>query len=106
MHTRILYFISDPRGYQKKTQLGVPGVDLPQMLGMLGGLFGLNSVAVGWLLLFVAGIVFALAYAAWFVIHLPGPGWQRGFTYGIVPWLVMMAVVAPLLPVLSPAMDL
>ncbi|HLW49006.1 MAG TPA: DUF6789 family protein [bacterium] len=82
--------------------LGIAGIDLPQMLG---GVFGLKSIAVGWGLLFVAGIVFALAYAVWFVLRLPGPGWQRGFTYGIVPWLVMMAVVAPLLPVLDPAMD-
>ena len=81
---------------------GIAGLDLPEMLG---GFFGLNSVAMGWLLLFVAAIVFALVYAAWFVTHLPGQGWQRGLTYGIVPWLVMMAVVAPLLPVLNPAMD-
>lgn len=72
---------------------------------MLGGLFGLNSVAIGWVIIFVTGIVFALLYASWLVNHLPGPGWQRGLVYGIVPWLVMMVIVAPLLPVLNPTMD-
>jgi hypothetical protein len=41
--------------------------------GMPGGLFGLNSVAVGWLILFAAGMVFALPYAYWWLNRLPGP---------------------------------
>lgn len=82
--------------------LGVPKLDLAEMLG---GLFGVNSVAMGWVILFVAGIVFALLYAFWWVRHLPGPGWQRGLVYGIVPWFVMAVIVAPLLPVLNPTMD-
>jgi len=82
--------------------LEVPKLDLP---AMLGGLFGLNSVAVGWAILFVAGIVFAFLYAYWWLNRLPGPAWQRGLIYGIVPWLVMMVIVAPVLPVLSPTMD-
>jgi len=81
--------------------VGLPKMDLPEMLG---GLFGLNSVAMGWVILFVGGIVFALLYAYWFVNHLPGSEWQRGLIYGIVPWLVMMVIVAPLLPVLTPMM--
>jgi hypothetical protein len=82
--------------------LDVPKLDLP---AMLGGLFGLNSVAVGWAILFVAGIVFALLYACWWLTRLPGQAWQRGLIYGIVPWLVMMVIIAPLLPVLNPTMD-
>jgi hypothetical protein len=81
--------------------VGVPKMDLPEMLG---GLFGLSSLAMGWVIFFVAGVVFALLYAYWFVSHLPGLGWQRGLIYGIVPWLVMMVIVAPLLPVLNPMM--
>jgi hypothetical protein len=77
-------------------------LDLPEMLG---GLFALNSVAAGWVIFFAAGIVFALLYAYWWLPRLPGPGWQRGLLYGFVPWLVMLVIVAPLLPVLSPAMD-
>jgi ABC-type transport system substrate-binding protein len=72
---------------------------------MLGGLFGLNSAATGWAILFVAGMVFAFLYAYWWLNRLPGPAWQRGLIYGTVPWLVMMVIVAPLLPVLNPAMD-
>jgi hypothetical protein len=82
--------------------LEVPKLDLP---AMLGGLFGWNSIAMGWAILFVAGIVFAFFYAYWWLSRLPGPAVQRGLIYGIVPWLVMMVIVAPLLPVLSPTMD-
>lgn len=79
--------------------LGVPTMDLP---AMLGGMFGVNSVTMGWALFFVVGIVFALLYAYWGVYHLPGRGWQRGLVFGLLPWLVMMVIVAPLLPLLNP----
>ena len=55
--------------------LEVPMLDLSTMLG---GLFGLNSVAAGWAILFVAGMVFVFLYAFWWLNRLPGPGWQRG----------------------------
>ena len=82
--------------------LDISGLDVAQMVG---GVFGLNSAAAGWAFLFVAGILFALTYAGWFVIRLPGPAWQRGLIYAVIPWLVMAVVVAPLLPVLNPTMD-
>src|SRR5579862_2152400 len=81
--------------------VGLPEIDVP---GMLGGLYGWNSAALGWVLLFVTGIAFALLYAYRFVNRLPGAGWQRGLVFGILPWLVMMVIVAPLLPLLSPTM--
>lgn len=81
--------------------IGLPEIDMP---GMLGGLFGWNSAALGWVLLFVTGMVFALLYVYWFVSRLPGAGWQRGLVFGFLPWLVMMVIVAPLLPFLNPSM--
>lgn len=81
--------------------IGFPEMDVP---GMLGGLFGWNSAALGWVLLFAAGTFFALLYAYWFVNRLPGAAWQRGLVFGILPWLVMLVVVAPLLPLLTPTM--
>jgi hypothetical protein len=87
--------------------LAYPSLDISSLdvAQMLGGVFGLNNAAAGWAFLFVAGIFFALAYAGWFVDRLPGPAWQRGLMYAVIPWLVMAVVVAPLLPVLNPTMD-
>ena len=87
--------------------LAYPSLDISSLdvAQMLGGVFGLKSAAAGWTFLFVAGILFALAYAGWFVNRLPGPAWQRGLIYAVIPWLVMAVVVAPLLPVLNPTMD-
>jgi hypothetical protein len=51
--------------------VGFPEIDVP---GMLGGLFGWNSAALGWILLFVTGSAFALLYAYWFANRLPGAG--------------------------------
>lgn len=82
--------------------LGVERLNVPLMLS---GLLSADTEVPGWLVLFAAGLVFALAYAVWFVAWLPGPGWQRGLVYGIIPWLVMALVIAPLLPLLNPAMD-
>jgi hypothetical protein len=52
--------------------VAVPKMDLP---AMLGGLFALNSVAVGWAILFVAGIAFALLYTYdWLTREIPTIG--------------------------------
>lgn len=81
------------------------GVERLNVAVMLSGLLNVDTEVPGWLMLFAAGIVFALGYAMWFVAWLPGPGWQRGLAYGFVPWLAMALVVAPVLPLLNPAMD-
>ena len=31
-------------------------------------------------------------------------GWLRGLLFGLVPWIVMMVMVAPMLPMLNPSM--
>jgi len=48
---------------------------------------GLNLL-VGWAL--------ALAYARWVEPALGGPGWRKGMTFALVPWLLSVAVVLPL----------
>jgi hypothetical protein len=48
---------------------------------------GLNLL-VGWAL--------ALAYARWAEPALGGPGWRKGMTFALVPWLLSVAVVLPL----------
>jgi uncharacterized protein DUF6789 len=79
--------------------MGVPKMDVP---AMLGGMFGLNSVALGWVMHLMIGLVLAFVYAYWFVDLVGGAPWVRGLTFGVLPWLAMMIVIAPMLPVLNP----
>jgi uncharacterized membrane protein YagU involved in acid resistance len=79
--------------------MGVPKMDLP---ALLGGMFGMNSVAMGWVMHFIVGMVLAFVYAYWLVEYLPGAPWLRGLEYGVLPWLTMMVIVAPMLPVVDP----
>jgi peptidoglycan/LPS O-acetylase OafA/YrhL len=73
----------------------VPKMDVP---AILGGMFGVNSLAVGWMMHLVIGLVLALIYAYWFVDRVGGVPWMRGLTFSVLPWLAMMIVVAPMQP--------
>jgi uncharacterized membrane protein YagU involved in acid resistance len=79
--------------------MGVPKMDVP---AMLGGMFGLNSLALGWVMHLMIGVVLALIYAYWFADVAGGAPWVRGLTFGMLPWLAMMVVIAPMLPVVNP----
>ncbi len=79
--------------------MGVPKMDVP---AMLGGMFGVNNVALGWVMHLAIGLVLALVYAYWFVDMVGGAPWVRGLTFGMLPWLAMMVVIAPMLPLLNP----
>lgn len=79
--------------------MGVPKMEVP---ALLGGMFGINSLAVGWMMHVMIGIVLALIYAYGFVDRAAGAGWLRGLKFGILPWFVMMIVVAPMLPLVNP----
>lgn len=80
------------------------GVDM-NVPAMLGGMFGMNSLAMGWVLHLMIGLILGLIYAYGLASHLPGAPWVRGLLYGILPWLAMMVVVAPMLPLVSPSMS-
>ena len=79
--------------------MGVPKMDVP---ALLGGMFGMNSLAFGWIMHFVVGVVLALIYMYWFVDHLVGAPWVRGLTFSVLPWLATMVVIAPMLPLVNP----
>lgn len=79
--------------------MGVPPMSIP---AMLGGMFGLNSVAFGWVAHLMIGLGLGLIYAYWVQPHLGGAGWVRGLVYSLLPWLVMMVIVAPMLPLVDP----
>jgi len=42
------------------------------------------------------GLLWALLYGLVFEPRLQGPGWQRGVTFALIPWLVSLAVFLPL----------
>ncbi len=79
--------------------MGVPKMDVP---AMLAGMFGMNNLAFGWMMHLVVGLVLGRIYAYWFVDRVGGAPWVRGLAFGVLPWLAMMVVVAPMLPVLNP----
>jgi uncharacterized protein DUF6789 len=79
--------------------MGVPKMDVP---AMLAGMFGMNNLAFGWMMHLAIGLVLALIYAYWFADLVGGAPWVRGLTFGMLPWLAMMVVIAPMLPVLNP----
>ena len=45
---------------------------------------------------FAVALLWALVYAIGAEPHLSGPGWLRGATFSLVPWLVSILVVLPL----------
>jgi hypothetical protein len=79
--------------------MGVPPMNVPQMLG---GMFGMNSLFMGWVMHLMIGLALGAIYVYWFADWLPGAPWARGLLFGVAPWLVMMAMVAPMLPALDP----
>ena len=72
---------------------------MPQlnMIGMLTGMVGASSPAVGWIVHFVIGTVLWGCLFAWLDPKLPGHShWFKGVIFGIGAWLLMMIVVMPM----------
>lgn len=80
-------------------RMGLPPMNVPRMLG---GMFGINSLAMGWALHLMVGLGLGVIYAYGFSERLPGAAWLRGMLFGLVPWLFMMVVLAPMLPAVDP----
>jgi len=55
-----------------------------------------TNLAVVVVLHFVAGIVWALVYAAAIEPRLHGPGWRRGLVFAGIPWIFSLVVFMPL----------
>jgi uncharacterized membrane protein YagU involved in acid resistance len=65
-------------------------------IGMITGMAGASSPAVGWIGHFVIGSV---VWGGGFAIvspYLPGPYWLRGAIFGVGAWLMMMIVMMPM----------
>ncbi len=82
--------------------MGLPPMNLPTMLGTM---FVANPAAAflpGLAMHLMIGLVLALGYALVFARVLPGAPWLRGALYGLVPWLLAMAVVMPMMALVHP----
>ena len=54
-----------------------------------------DSFAIVMVLNLALGLVWALIYARWAEPMLSGPGWWRGATFALVPWLLSILVFLP-----------
>ncbi|MBU1099224.1 MAG: DUF1440 domain-containing protein [Bacteroidetes bacterium] len=68
-------------------------MDIPKMLGSMFG----GSLAIGWVMHFMIGIVLAEAYGFMFYekIKISNPA-LRGAVFGIAPWLMAQLIVMPM----------
>ena len=82
--------------------MGLPKMNVP---AMLGDMFGMNSLLVGWMMHFVIGVGLIILYAYVFADRFSGPAWLRGLQFAVLPWLVMMVMLAPMLGILDPMMS-
>ncbi len=55
-----------------------------------------DGFALGLILNLLMGLVWAVAYALWFVQRLPGTDWQRGMLFSLIPWALSLVVFFPI----------
>jgi hypothetical protein len=85
-------------------ELNLTRMDLPFLLGTAFSADRTRAKALGYVLHFLAGIVFALVYCAIFVA-IGSSGWWLGATFGLVHGLFSgTALVNVLLPLIHPRM--
>lgn len=86
------------------SELGLTRMDLPFLLGTAFTANRLQAKALGYLLHFIAGLLFALVYYAIFVA-INASGWWLGAVFGLAQALfVSTALVNILLPLVHPRM--
>jgi len=86
------------------SELRLTRIDLPFLLGTVVTADRQRAKLIGYLLHFVVGLLFSLAYYVGFV-GLGRAGWLLGFGFGVIHGLfAMTALVNILLPVVHPRM--
>ncbi|HXI20202.1 MAG TPA: DUF6789 family protein [Gemmatimonadales bacterium] len=79
--------------------VGLPEIAIGQVLSTSLGLTAAHlesGAAVGWLLHFLVGSIWAVVYGAVVVGRLPGPPVVRGLLFGFLVFLLAQAVFMPL----------
>ncbi|ACR32747.1 DUF6789 family protein [Burkholderia glumae] len=64
-------------------------------IGMISHMLGMSTPVVGWVMHFMIGIVWGIAFASTSRMF-PGPFWLKGMLFAVVPWLVMMFAMMPM----------
>ncbi|MPZ13418.1 MAG: hypothetical protein GEU73_03170 [Chloroflexi bacterium] len=77
--------------------LGIPMVDFGRLIATKILHYHSHGTRLGLVLHLTNGILLALVYALVVVQLLPGPYWVRGLAYGGALWLLMMAIMLPVL---------
>ena len=91
-------------GLRAASELRLTRMDLPFLLGTMATSDRVRAKAIGYLLHFVAGLVFALMYYAVF-LAIGRSGWALGVLFGLAHALFAgTALVNVLLPVVHPRM--
>lgn len=64
-------------------------------IGMITGMLGASTQAVGWGMHFMIGIIWGIAFAL-MSRRFPGAFWVKGMLFSVGPWLIMMTVLMPM----------
>lgn len=73
-------------------------MDIPAMLGSMFG----GSLAIGWVMHFMIGIVLAVTYGFMFYDKIKIQNLAlRGTIFGIIPWLMAQLMVMPMMMVMN-----
>jgi len=76
--------------------VGMPKMDMGEMIVTMNPIMEL-PYSLGWIMHFVIGIILAYIYAAFLYDKLPFDGWTRGAIYSLIPFVVMQAMLGPMM---------
>lgn len=81
--------------------MGFPRMDIAVMLGTMFVSNPQAALVPGMIMHFFIGTILAFVYAA---VHdrLPGPGWERGAVFGMLPFVVAAVMVMPMMGAIHP----
>lgn len=75
------------------TRMGTPFLDWSRTLGA----YFMGIPYLGYVLFFIAGVLMAIIYMAFFHDRLPGSSWQRGLFFAVLMWILTGAILAPVM---------
>ena len=76
--------------------MGMPKMDMGEMLGTMNPMVSMPYF-MGWVMHFIIGTILTYIYAAFLIDKLPADGWQRGALYSVIPFLIMHAMLGPMM---------
>jgi len=71
-------------------KMGMPKMDI---VGLLGTMFGKESILLGWMMHAMMGVIFGLIYALLWSRGIGAPTLLGGLIFGVVHWLIVGMVM-------------